>query len=419
MQFFDDQYRDGTYHPDWKDALPQSLQPQTETLDQKSPVRTTSPRVLILHASVGTGHKRAAQAIGAAYKHYQAEHVRIVDVLDYTSKIFRIAYAQAWIELTSHAPQIWGYFYTQTNIDPDVAKLINNVRKLIESVGTNDLKDVLSAFRPDIIICTHFLPMELLVRLKRKDRLSQPIYCAITDHATHTFWTYTDIDGYFVGSEQTKRQLIERGVAAEKVRVTGIPVQPAIALPKDATAVRNKRGFPTDEPLITLFGGGIASERVRKIVEGMRQSGIKGTLVVIAGRNPTLIDALVDIEPEGDLRLRLMGFVTYVDDIIAASDLVITKAGGLIISEVLARGIPLVIFDPIPGHEEWNADFVVSNGAGVQLRMAQSVPATVAHLIHNPPLLGHMRTRAFAIARPHAAQDIATHMIADWRMTVE
>jgi processive 1,2-diacylglycerol beta-glucosyltransferase len=372
------------------------------------------PRILLLHASVGIGHKRAAQALGNALQiHPTTTTIRIVDVLDYTSALFRMAYAKAWTELTDYAPELWGYFYTQTNTDPDVAKISNNIRKLVESVGTNDLKEVLHTFRPDIILCTHFLPMELLAQLKRKDHLTQPVYCVITDHAAHTFWTSTVIDGYFVGDSHTRKQLIERGIPGHKIRVRGIPINPSFAAPKDLSAIQRKRGVAPMH--ITLFGSGIADTHVRTIIKGIVSLDIPGSLAVVAGRNTSLMSSLANLYSHTAMTLRLMGFITYVDDIVAASTLVITKAGGLIVSEVLASGTPMVIVDPIPGHEEWNADFVVSNGAGMQLRMARSVPATVNRLLHTPPMLEMMQQRALAVASPDAAQHIANDVLDDWQ----
>ncbi len=372
------------------------------------------PRVLLLHALVGTGHRRAAEALRTAFERRQPGEVRVEDVLDHTPKLFRIAYARSYLELTDRAPLVWGYFYSQTNVDPDLAEITNNIRKLVESIGTNGLKEVLKSFLPDIIICTHFLPMELLVRLKRSAQLSQPIYCVVTDYAAHTFWTYTDIDGYFVADLQTRDQLIARGVAASSIIVSGIPIDPAIAEPKNPALLRTQLGLAGPGCVITLFGGGVAAERVRVMVEGLLRSGTEGTLIVVAGRNATLVEALADIESSPRLQLRVLGFITYVDDLIAASDLVITKAGGLIISEVLARGVPLVVIDPIPGHEEWNADFVVSSGSGVQLRMADSVPLTVCRLLQNELVLRDMRSNATVVGRPRAALDIAEQVIADF-----
>lgn len=369
------------------------------------------PRVLLLHASVGTGHKRAAEALAVAFSRRQPGEVRVEDVLDHTPRLFRVAYARSYLELTDRAPLVWGYFYTQTNADPNLAEFTNNIRRLVESIGTNGLKDLLRAFLPEVIICTHFLPMELLVRYKRSARLPQPVYCVVTDHAAHTFWTYTEIDGYFVPDEQTRDQLIERGVTAAQITVTGIPVHPEIAEPKTCAEARARRELPLDGRVITLFGGGMDDAHVRAIIQGLLRSPVEATLVVVAGRNPTLLTTLSDLQSSPRLRLRLYGFVDFVDDLIVASDLVITKAGGLIISEVMARCVPLVVIDPIPGQEEWNADFVVSRGAGVQLRIAESVAPTVNHLFEHPTFLHELRLGVQAAARPRAALDIASQVI--------
>jgi processive 1,2-diacylglycerol beta-glucosyltransferase len=372
------------------------------------------PRVLLLHASVGTGHKRAAEALATAFARRQPGEVRVEDVLDHTSMLFRVAYARSYLELTDRAPLVWGYFYTQTNADPNLSEFTNNVRKLVEGIGVSGLRDVLRAFMPEVIICTHFLPMELLVRYKRNAQLPQPIYCVVTDFAAHTFWTYTEIDGYFVADEQTRDQLIARGVTSAQITVSGIPIDPAIGEPKQRDEVRERRGLPATGQLVTLFGGGVDDEHVRQIVQGMRRRDVEGTLLVVAGRNPTLVDSLADITSTPRLQIQVYGYIDFVDDLIVASDLVITKAGGLIVSEVLARGVPLVVIDPIPGQEEWNADFVVSSGAGAQLRMSESVPATVQRLLGQPHLLAEMSAAAQRVGRPRAAGEIAEQVINDY-----
>jgi processive 1,2-diacylglycerol beta-glucosyltransferase len=372
------------------------------------------PRVLLLHASVGTGHKRAAEALRTAFEVRQPGQVRVEDVLDHTSKFFRLAYSGSYLELTDHAPLVWGYFYTQADVGDELSELTNNIRRMVESIGTTDLKELLKKFKPEIIVCTHFLPMELLVTLKRNARLLQPVYCVITDHAAHTFWTYTDIDGYFVGSEMVREQMIERGVPAAHVHVTGIPIDPVISEPKDCYTERQRLGLSTDERVVTLFGGGVSTDNVRKVCEDLLKMDIRGTLVVVAGRNETLKQGIADLQCGPTLNLRVLGYIDYVDSLVAASDLVITKAGGLIISEVLARGVPIIVIDPILGHEEWNADFVVNSGAGVQLRMIRSVPRMVQRLLQSPHLLAEMRENAAAAGCPRAAQRIAERVIADY-----
>jgi processive 1,2-diacylglycerol beta-glucosyltransferase len=372
------------------------------------------PRVLLLHATVGTGHKRAAEALGKAFEQRQSGQVRVEDVLDHTSKLFRIAYARSYLELTDHAPLVWGYFYTQANDDDDLGEITNNLRRLVESIGTSALKALLKQFQPEIIICTHFLPMEVLVGLKRNGQLLQPVYCVITDHAAHTFWTYNDIDGYFVGSEQVRTQLIERGVAASQIHVSGIPIDPSIAEPRDISTERQHLNLPANERVITLMGGGVSNASICKIAEGVLNCDLAGTLVVVAGRNPDLLEAIAYLRRTPKMDLRVLGYIDYMDSLITASDLVVTKAGGLIISEVMARGIPLIVIDPILGHEEWNADFVVNSGSGMQLRMPASVPDAVRRIFQKPELLQDMRESSAAAGRASAAHDIADRVIGDY-----
>jgi processive 1,2-diacylglycerol beta-glucosyltransferase len=230
----------------------------------------------------------------------------------------------------------------------------------------------------------------------------------------HTFWTYTDIDGYFVGSEHVRQQLMERGVLSSQVHVTGIPVDPSITEPKDAAAERRNLNLPPKGRVITLLGGGVSSQSVRTIARGILERNLSGTLVVVAGRNETLLDEVGELQRSESMDLRLLGYIDYMDSLITASDLVITKAGGLIISEVLARNVPLIVIDPILGHEEWNADFVVNSGAGIQLRMPASVPDAVVRLFRKPHLLADMRESAEAAGRPRAAHQVAEIVITNY-----
>jgi processive 1,2-diacylglycerol beta-glucosyltransferase len=143
------------------------------------------------------------------------------------------------------------------------------------------------------------------------------------------------------------------------------------------------------------------------------KSLIPATLVVVAGRNQTLIDEIADLTDGTEMKLIKLEQIDYVDDLVAASDMVITKAGGLIVSEVLARGTPLVIFEPLPGQEEWNADVVSGYGAGIQLRMPEMAALSALQLLVQPERLQAMRERASEIGRPRAALDIAERILAD------
>jgi processive 1,2-diacylglycerol beta-glucosyltransferase len=374
------------------------------------------PRILLLQASVGTGHKRAADAIHEAFTIKQELDVRVEDTLDHGAAFFRQAYSRSYLDLSERAPLFWRLFYESTDVaDPELIEVTNRLRSLVERFGVTHLEDFIQEYNPTAIICTHFLPIELLLSLKHQGRLPQPIYCVITDFFAHTFWVMPGIDGYFVGNELTRELLIARGVAPSIIHVSGIPVDPKIAEPKDPNEVRNLHNLPTDQPVVSIFGGGILPERMRQIVSGLIKLNLRCTFVVVAGRNEELHEALSDLEGEGETTLIKLDYIDYVNDLLAASDLVITKSGGLIVSETLARGTPMLVIEPIPGQEEWNADYVVSAGAGVQLRMIEAIPDTVRQLLQHEDWLNVLQKGAERIGRPRAALDIAEQVLNELR----
>jgi processive 1,2-diacylglycerol beta-glucosyltransferase len=266
-------------------------------------------------------------------------------------------------------------------------------------------------FAPTAIVCTHFLPAEVLVR--RKHGVNPPIYTVVTDHVAHSFWQTPGVAGYFAASETPRDQLIARGVPPAAIRIRGIPVALETSTPKDPTQVRVDHGWASDRPLVSLFGGGLPLTHARRIAEDLLALEKPATVVVVAGRSADLPLALADLADGPQVRLKMLRAIDYVDDLVAASDLVITKPGGLITSEVLARGTPLLVVDPIPGQEEWNADYVVSVGAGVHIRRPEMVANSVRRLLAEPSRLETMREHARESGRPRAALDIAEDILRD------
>lgn len=368
-------------------------------------------RVLILHASVGSGHKRAADALAAAFARRSPGQVRVEDVLDYTNPIFREAYAHSYLRLTDKLPALWGYMYEQT--DRDFFRFATELRTLVDAIWAWGLRKLLREYAPHVIICTHFLPVEVLSMRKGRARLTQPLYCIVTDYAAHAFWAYRDVDRYFVATEDARQQLIARNVPAGAIQIVGIPVDPSISVPKEASEIRAARGLSQDKSLVTIFGGGLEPGRVRVIIEGLLQQGMQGTLVVVAGRNRALLSEISDLDSSPTLEIHKLGFINYVDDLIVASDIVITKAGGLTVSEVLARGRPMIVIDPIPGQEESNADYLAAVGAAISIRLPQHVPYAVTQLLSDPQRLKDMGVSASRVARPRAALDIAETILLD------
>lgn len=365
--------------------------------------------ILILHATVGTGHKTAALALEKAFKQRGVERVWVQDTLDYGSGIFRKLYANLYIELSEKTPELWGFAYRESNREQ--SRFERELRQLYSRIGVYKV-DELNHLRPDAVLCTHFLPIDAAMNTLAPAGIKAPVYCVVTDFVGHPFWAHPGIAGTFVGNGMTRDMLVSHGVPGSTIHVTGIPVDPALAQPKDAAAIRKQHQMG-EGTMITLIGSAIDDDKVRYMAAKLLERNIHGALYVVAGRNHTLQESLAGLRGNARCRLEVLGFVDYLDDLVAASDLVITKSGGLITSEVMARGAPLLVVEPIRGQEEYNADYVVTAGVGVQARLTDSVPYLAEALVNDAPRLEHMRANARRYGKPNAALDIADYVLSD------
>ncbi len=365
-------------------------------------------RILILYASLGSGHISAAKALREAFTRHAGVEVQIEDALEHASPLLRETLTTLYERLSQRVPHLYRVIYEGSDVEDLEESMSDNLLfAKIERPFLKDLERLIKDTHADAIICVQQIPSRLLQLLDREGELPQPHYVVVTDVMAHSTWLNPGVKGYFLPSDLTAEVLIQRGVDASLVHVTGIPVKLEITKPKSRDEMRLRHDLPLHEPVVTLFGGGLQPKRVRLMVSKLLESAISGLLVVVAGRNEALLEKLDDLTHGAQMKLRKMGMIDYVDDLVVASDLVITKAGGLITSEVLARGTPMVIIDPFPGQEEWNADVVSAMGAGVQLRLPGMVPPTVIHLLNHPEQLEFMRQQSPKIGQPEAALKIA------------
>ncbi len=376
------------------------------------------PRILILHATLGSGHVTAANALRDAFALRNITDVTVADVFDFGNALYREAVTKVYGHLSENAPLLWKRVYEssdQKSVQEAVSA--NRLRVTFQRPFVRSLVKLVKEVRPDVIIGTHFIPVEILTAERDRGAFTCPIYCVITDFMSHSNWVSPGVDGYFVAADITRDALLTLGLDPHLVHITGIPTNPTIALPKSKAEMRAKYDLPTERPMSVLLGGALNPEQVRRNVERILGSASDSALVVIGGRNEAIEPALAGLSSGPHVSLHTYGMVHGLDDLITASDLVITKAGGLIVSEVMARGRPMVIVEPIPGQEEWNADYVSLVGAGVQLRISAMLPPTVAALLGDPARLAWMQQAAAAAGRPNAALDIVDIVLAAIRPT--
>ncbi len=363
-------------------------------------------KILLLSVSAGAGHQRAAQALQASatelYPEWQVLHL---DVMNYVTSGFRKIYTDFYLQLVNKAPTLWGYLYQISN-EAHPSSTMERLRRAIERVNARALLDAIAEFKPDQIVCTHFLPAELLARLRKKGQLSTPVWVQVTDFDLHRMWIHQGMQGYFCANQEIAYRLQQQNLAATQIYATGIPVMPAFAKTWSRQQCAQQWQIEPEKPTVLLMGGGAGLGGLEFVAEGILRLSEESQLLVLAGKNQATLTALQRLQQRFPTRLRAFGFTNQVEQIMACADLIITKPGGLTTSECLAMGLPMIVNSPIPGQEERNADYLLEQGVALKAYDEMSLLYRLRQLLEQPQRLLAMRERAQAIGKPDAAQQV-------------
>lgn len=368
-------------------------------------------RVLILSASAGAGHLRAAEALKHAFTSMNAaREVRHVDTLDYTNKVFRHLYSQTYLEMVNSAPEMLGWLYDY--LDQPWKK--ERRRLALDRLNTRPFIKLLKQYKPDITICTHFLPAEIISWLKAKERIERPPAIVVTDLDVHAMWLCHNYSRYFVPIEETRVHLEKLGIPSAKISVTGIPIDPIFAERKDKAEMRRKHGLKPDRTTIIVSAGGFGAGPIEHVLTSLMDLRHEVQVVAIAGRNEKLrkrLQALVTRAKRNPaVEVNVIGFTTEMDEYMSASDLILGKPGGLTTSEALAKGLVLIIVNPIPGQEERNSDHLLEEGVAIRCNNLPALAFKIDGLLDDQKRLDQMRKNVKRMGRPNAASDVVKEL---------
>lgn len=370
----------------------------------KSPAKAT--KVALFSVSAGAGHVRAAQAIqAAAEKWYPAVETVHIDLMDLVPALFRKVYADTYLKIVERHPALWGYLYDRTDQEK-ADSVLNRLRIAVERLNTQKLGKVLKEMKPDHVICTHFLPAQLLSRRIGKGKFDRPVWVQVTDFDLHSLWIHDRMSGYFAANEEVAWRMAERGLARETVSVTGIPIMPVFAEPLQRQECARELGIDPSRRTLVMMSGGAGIGGIEELAERLLQLDDDFQLVAMAGKNQRLLETLRKIAAGHPGRLLPLGFTRTIERVMAASDLAITKPGGLTTSECLAVGLPMIVVSPIPGQEERNADFLLENGAALKACGSSGLAYRVSQLLREPERLRRLRENALRLGKPEAARDV-------------
>ena len=288
---------------------------------------------------------------------------------------------------------------------------MQRLRRGVERLNTRALMQQIAVFAPDAIICTHFLPAELLSRALRHAQLACPVWVQVTDFDLHRMWVHESMQGYFAATDEVAFRMRHAGIAAERIHVTGIPIMPAFAQLPDRVQCAQALGLDARRTTILLMGGGAGLGSLDTIAARLLALQGDFQLIVLAGKNAAALSALQVLAAAYPGRLLAQGFSPEVERLMACADLVITKPGGLTTSECLALGLPMIVNAPIPGQEERNADYLLEQGVALKAFDAVTLEYRVRLLLAHPQQLQAMRAKALALGRPHAARAVLAQVL--------
>lgn len=365
-------------------------------------------RILLFSARFGGGHKSTADALGHWLEHHLPDsQVEIMDYFDqFVSPVTTAAASFGYTQSVRLFPRGYGVFYDVTrNLRPN-----SSAQQWLNSLGLPELATYLQENRWDLFVAVHPTPAGALAMLRRSGRLESPVVTVITDYVVHNQWIHAGIDLYLVGSECVREGLVRRGVPAERIRVTGIPIRTNTALLQQRDVLKEKWNLKPGLPTVMVMTGaqGMMPQPAR-LFRVVASRPIQGFF--LCGRDKALYTRLQQLWAGRYPDFRVLPFVRVVPELMCVSDLLVTKAGGLTTSEALAMELPMIIFHPIPGQEYANRDYLVESGAALTANSARELGAVLDALCREPGRLEEMRAAIRRIRRPNAAEDAGQEIL--------
>ncbi|MGF9913942.1 glycosyltransferase [Paenibacillus ehimensis] len=363
-----------------------------------------NPKILILYASYGDGHLQVAKALQQRFARLGIERVKLVDLLAEAHPLMNAVTRYVYLKSSTLGPDLYGWsFYWTQHLKHDTA-----FTKWLNRLGTRKFKQMLQAERPDAIVYT--FPLPVVSGLMSRNGTAVRTYTILTDFVLHQRWIHPDIDKYYVATEQLKQQIAASGVPGHRIEVTGIPLRSPFSEPIGQQDVCRKYGIDPSKPVVCLMAGAYG---VLKHISRMGQALLQLDeieLVFVCGRNKPLKEQ-IEASFAGHPRVRILGYVEHIHELMAISSCLITKAGGITLSEALAMRLPVIVFRPLPGQEKENARFLAQQGAVEIAQRPDELTSLVKRIVSLPGQAERMKAAMEELYRGDAAEAVVQDML--------
>ena len=364
-------------------------------------------KILIFYAAYGGGHLSAARSIKQCLdENYKDVETELVDCVKYINKGLDKITTLAYKEMAKKAPWAWGEIYNHSQ-KGTMSHISNGANKIMSF----KLYKLFEDFKPDVVISTHPFGSQMTAYLKSKGKTNCTLASVMTDFASHDQWLvgHEYIDYIFVSHEGMKKEIISKGINSSKVYATGIPLSNRFLRHFDRKEIKSSFDLDINKKTILFFGGGefgLGKDKTLKILKAFIDNiNDEYQIIAIAGKNEKMQEKFEELVGDNP-NVQVYGFTNEVPELMSIADLVVTKPGGLTITESLASGLPIVVINPIPGQEVENAEFLEKQGVAVWIRKTEDPREAVSELLSNPEQIKHMKIRSKIMAKKHSTEDI-------------
>lgn len=361
----------------------------------------TSPKtILLLYISVGYGHRKAALAVQDGLNRTDPLCRPVcLDLLELWPPWVGRLICRLYRGFIRIAPRAWSYLYDHRGVKDRFSPLF----ALIYGLCQGRVQLLLEELDPAAVVCTQAIPSSVVSVLKARTGKQIPLVAVPTDYTVHTYWLSDQVDLYLTPSEESRDRMVERGVEPARVKVIGIPVSPGFSRRHDPAGLRKKYGLAPTAPTVLLMGGGEGTVSLEKLIMALDRKTETFQMAAVAGRNLSLHAHLQRLQGGLHHHLQVFSFTDSVDELMEASDLIVTKPGGLTTAEALAKELPMVLIDPLPGQEELNARFLQERGVAIEAGDHRRAAALVARMLNGSSDLQRMKDAIREMKRPEPA----------------
>ena len=363
-------------------------------------------KIMILYASVGGGHYKAADGIRKYFEEYYPDYkIEMIDALHYTSKFVDKIVIDSYFNMIKYSPKVWKEIYKYSEKQYSVANFSNMVQKMLSQKLYKLFKDS----QPDVVISTHPFITEMVASLKKHGKTNTKLCVVITDYESHKLWELKPeyVNSYFVANEEMKFDLVHKGIDKEKIYVTGIPVSSAFLKEYNKDEIYKEFDLSPNKKTILFFAGGhFGGTNVKEFFKSLLNVSEEIQIVAVAGKSQKSQKLFKKLSEKTTKKVVILGYTNKVPELMTISDFVFSKAGGLTTTEILVKQVPFIIINPTPGQEEANANFLTNNGSAIRLWDAKKSLPYIEQLLNDDFRVQNMKIMQKYISKPNSTKDI-------------